>query len=124
MNKYYSRVILIAAVLLGVAYSSSCIFFEFRVIFRKYIPAPALVHPILLFIMGATFGLAITCLFAPTNVLRSEWGRYYLDVLGVKNLVLFRMKCLLLCILFGTVTAVVGWMAIPDLLENTRIVSP
>jgi hypothetical protein len=124
MDKSYSRVIVGTAVLIGLVYAFSCVFFEFRIIYRKYIPAPAMVHPVLLFIVGATFGLAITCLFAPARFLHGEWGRKYFEVLGVNNLMLFRMKCLLLCILFGTVTGVVCWMVLPDLLENYGLLSP
>lgn len=118
MEKLYGCFIMATAIFLGVLYAASCFFIEFRVIYHKYIPAPTVAHPILLFIMGATFGLSLACLVAPSSFLQSKTGEYYFEVIGVKNLPLFRLKCLLLCVLFGIVTLEICRMVLPDLLEN------
>lgn len=124
MEKFYGRLIMATAVLLGVVYAVSCFFEEFRIIYHKYIPAPPAAHPILLFIMGATFGIALMCFVAPASFLQSKRGEYYFEVIGITNMPLFRMKCLLLCVLFGTVTWTVCWMVIPDLLANNGLLAP
>jgi hypothetical protein len=124
VEKWYRRFLMATAGLGGILYAGSCVFFEFRIIYHKYIPAPAAVHPVLLFIMGATFAAALACLVAPTSFLQTKTGEYFLGVIGVKNLPLFRLACLLVCVLLGTVTWVVCWLVLPDLLENYGFLAP
>ncbi len=111
MERWYGHLIIATAVSLGSLYAASFLVDDFRILYAKFIPGPVTLHPVLLFIMGATFGLALTCLVAPTSFLHSKTGVYYLQVLGVQNIVLFRVKCLLACALFATVTYMFYWMA-------------
>jgi len=114
--------VLTTGFLFGSLYAATCFFLEFRIIYRKYVPAPAVLHPFLLFIIGATFGVSLTCLFAPSTFLRSSTGRHFLGVLGVENLLLLRLKCLFLVFLFALLTWEICWLVLPDLLENCGLI--
>ena len=122
MEKHYGRFVLTMGFLFGSLYAATCCFLEFRIIYRKYVPAPAVLHPFLLFIIGATFGVSLTCLVAPSTFLRSGTGKQFLGFIGIENLLLFRLKCLFLVALFALLTWEICWLVLPDLLENYGLI--
>jgi hypothetical protein len=47
MEKRYGRFVLTMGFLFGSLYAATCFFLEFRIIYRKYVPAPPVLHPYL-----------------------------------------------------------------------------
>jgi hypothetical protein len=123
MEKYYGWFVIGTAALLGGVYAASCVLVEFRIVYHKFVPGPPAVHPVLLFAVGATLGIALTCLVAPSRFLYGTTGRAILQGLGGRTTLLFRANCLLLCFLLGTVTGIICWMVLPDLLENNGLLA-
>jgi hypothetical protein len=111
MEKWYGRLVAATALLSGGLWAASWFLSEFRVLYDKFVPGPAAVHPVFLFVMGILFGAALACLVAPASFLRSKAGRVYFEVMGASTTSGFRLKCLSMCALFGLVAYTFIWMA-------------
>jgi hypothetical protein len=110
----YHRVIVAAGGVVGAAFSliGLCLLVslageeEFR---PKY-----LLRPVVFFMMGAVFGTATACTFAPGRFLRGAAGRKWMRLIGTESVAVARMVCVCFMMLFLGFVGMMAWAAWSD----------
>lgn len=62
--------------------------------------------PLVFAVIGMFFGLAVSCLFAPTGFLTGPFGQKWMKLIGTKSVPVARLVCLLLTLAIASVPTV------------------
>lgn len=74
-----------------------------------------LLSPAILFMIGAIAGVSVTCTVAPRSFLSGPAGRKWMKLIGTERVVVARLVCGCLSILFVGLLVLFAWAAWSDL---------
>lgn len=109
----YPLFILLVSVALGLVYSLGVFAARLRYVIGEHVPMePTLVGGLVLFIIGATLGLYLSCLALPTSYLATQQGRKLMRGLsGTHDVRWFRSACTSVVLLIVGATTLILWYA-------------